>query len=165
MDFAANPATILLVDDDESVRRLVRQVLVKDGFRVLEAADGAQALQVAAGYDHSLDLLLTDVMMPNVNGLVLAERLSLERPGIRVLYMSGHVEMTMLIAKHHSRPNASMVVFLHVRCPPLGSWSSQLTDCSQEPKYGGTQGITEPPRAESIHLSCVACSKWGSRIN
>jgi two-component system cell cycle sensor histidine kinase/response regulator CckA len=100
MDITANPATILLADDDESVRRLVRQVLLEEGFLVLEAADGEQALQVAAGYDLSLDLLLTDVMMPNVNGLVLAERLSLERPGIRVLYMSGHVEKRIVIAKH-----------------------------------------------------------------
>jgi two-component system, cell cycle sensor histidine kinase and response regulator CckA len=97
---ASSPAIILLVDDDEALRTLVRRILMEKGFQVIEAADGEAALQIAGGYPQPIDLLLTDLIMPKVNGLVLAERLSRERPGIGVLYMSGYVEKAMLIAKH-----------------------------------------------------------------
>jgi CheY-like chemotaxis protein len=99
MESASSPSTILLVDDDQALRRFARRILVKEGFRVVEAADGAEALQVAAGYVEPIALLVTDVIMPKVNGLVLAERLSRERPGIRVLYISGYVEKAMLLKK------------------------------------------------------------------
>ena len=56
----------------------------------MEASDGAEALEVASAYDQPIDLLLTDVIMPKVNGLALARGLLQERPGIRVLYMSGY---------------------------------------------------------------------------
>jgi len=57
-------------------------------------------LEVASAYAEPVDLLLTDVIMPKVNGLVLAQRLLQKRPGIGVLYMSGYVERSMLLAKH-----------------------------------------------------------------
>ena len=95
-----NSATILLVDDDEALRRLVWRILTQQGFRIIEASDGAEALQVASAYAEPIDLLLTDVIMPKVNGLVLAGRLLHERPGIGVLYMSGYVENSILAAKH-----------------------------------------------------------------
>jgi DNA-binding NtrC family response regulator len=100
MASTGNPATILLVDDDEALRRLVWHILMQQGFHVIEASDGAEALEVASAYAEPVDLLLTDVIMPKVNGLVLAERLLQERPGIGVLYMSGYVEKSMLLAKH-----------------------------------------------------------------
>ena len=95
-----HPATILLVDDDEALRRLVRGILMQQGFHVIEASDGAEALEVASAYAEPVDLLLADVIMPKVNGLVLARRLLQERPGIGVLYMSGYVEKSILLAKH-----------------------------------------------------------------
>jgi CheY-like chemotaxis protein len=95
-----NSATILLVDDDEPVRRLVQHILTEQGLQILEASDGAEALQVASAYAEPIDLLLTDVIMPKVNGLALAQRLLHERPGIGVLYMSGNVEKSILLAKH-----------------------------------------------------------------
>jgi two-component system, cell cycle sensor histidine kinase and response regulator CckA len=95
-----NPATILLVDDDEVLRRFVQRILMQQGFHVIEASDGAEALEVASAYAQPVDLLLTDVIMPKVNGLVLAQRLLQERPGIGVLYMSGYVERSILLAKH-----------------------------------------------------------------
>jgi CheY-like chemotaxis protein len=97
-----NPATILLVDDDEAIRRLIQRILQQEGFHVIEASDGAEALKVASAYAGPVDLLLTDVIMPKVNGLVLAQLLSQERqrPVIGVLYMSGYVEQSMLLAKH-----------------------------------------------------------------
>ena len=102
MASTGNPATILLVDDDEALRRFVRRILIEQGFHVIEASDGAEALEVASAYAEPVDLLLTDVIMPKVNGLVLAQLLSQERqrPGIGVLYMSGYVEKSMLLAKH-----------------------------------------------------------------
>ena len=100
MASTGNPATILLVDDDEALRRFVRRILIEQGFHVIEASDGAEALEVASAYAEPVDLLLTDVIMPKVNGLVLAQRLLQQRPGIGVLYMSGYVEKSMLLAKH-----------------------------------------------------------------
>jgi two-component system cell cycle sensor histidine kinase/response regulator CckA len=100
MTSIGNSATILLVDDDEALRRLVWRILTQQGFHLIEASDGAEALQVASAYAEPIDLLLTDVIMPKVNGLVLAERLLHERPGIGVLYMSGYVEKSILLLKH-----------------------------------------------------------------
>jgi len=100
MASVGNSATILLVDDDEAVCRFVRRILQQHGFQVIEASDGAEALKVAAAYGMAIDLLLTDVIMPKVNGLVLAQRLLQERPGIGVLYMSGYVEKSILLTKH-----------------------------------------------------------------
>jgi len=94
------PATILLVDDDEAVRRFARGLLTEEGFHVIEASNGAEALEVSCAHPEPIDLLLTDVIMPKLNGLLLAERLVQERPGIGVLYMSGHVEGSMLLARH-----------------------------------------------------------------
>ena len=67
---------------------------------MIEAPDGAEALQVAAAYPERIDLLLTDVIMPKVNGVLLVSRLLQERPEVRVLFMSGYVESTILLAKH-----------------------------------------------------------------
>ena len=100
MQSAGNPATILLVDDDEALRRFVRRVLIQHGFHVIEASDGAEALSVAAAYGQPLELLLTDVIMPKLNGIALAQALLQERPGVRVLYMAGYMEKSMMLGKH-----------------------------------------------------------------
>jgi CheY-like chemotaxis protein len=100
MASVGNPVAILLVDDDEAIRSYVRPILQQQGFHVIEASDGAEALKVASAYADSVDLLLTDVIMPKVNGLVLAQRLLQERPDIGVLYMSGYVEKSILLATH-----------------------------------------------------------------
>jgi PAS domain S-box-containing protein len=81
---------VLVVEDEEVVRRLVRQVLEGEGYAVLVAQDGEEAIEIAA---HStIDLLLTDLTMPNVGGRELADRLRAEQPDLRVVYMSGYVE-------------------------------------------------------------------------
>ena len=100
MESAQNPRTVLLVDDDEALRRLLSTVLTKEGFHVIEAADGAQALELAAAYADTIDLLLTDVIMPNVNGPALAARLVQDRPGTAVLFISGYAERKLLLGKH-----------------------------------------------------------------
>lgn len=80
--------TVLVVDDEESIRTLVRQLLEDQGYRVLEAAGGVQALDVSRHYEQPIDLLLADEVMPDIRGHELAERLCLERPGLSVLPMS-----------------------------------------------------------------------------
>ena len=82
--------TILLAEDDESVREYVSLVLRRLGYRVLEAHDGADALGVAERFDERIDLLLSDVVMPRMDGVELARRLTRARPKVKVLHMSGY---------------------------------------------------------------------------
>jgi CheY-like chemotaxis protein len=80
--------TVLVVDDDSWVRVLARDVLAADGHRVLEASDGEEALQVALEHPGPIHLLLTDVMMPGIDGCELARQLVARRPGAKVMFMS-----------------------------------------------------------------------------
>src|SRR5579885_928302 len=84
--------TILVVEDEGNLRRLTRQFLENQGYTVLEAADGAAAVQICVAHQGTIHLLLTDVIMPGMNGRELAHRVSEIRPNIRVLYMSGYTE-------------------------------------------------------------------------
>jgi two-component system, cell cycle sensor histidine kinase and response regulator CckA len=84
--------TILLVDDEETVLRFSARVLAKEGFRVLSAGSGQEALDAVDADEHVIDLLMTDVMMPGMNGCQLAELLLARRPSLRVLFMSGYAE-------------------------------------------------------------------------
>jgi PAS domain S-box-containing protein len=84
--------TILLVEDAEPLRKLAHMFLKDNGYRVLTAADGEEALQVAKQHAAPIQLLLTDVVMPGINGRVLAERLGPWQPGMKVLYMSGYTD-------------------------------------------------------------------------
>ena len=84
--------TILLVEDESSLRRLARQYLENQGYTVLEASDGAAAIEVSNAHSGPIHLLLTDVIMPGMNGRELAHRLSALRPETKVLYMSGYTE-------------------------------------------------------------------------
>jgi two-component system, cell cycle sensor histidine kinase and response regulator CckA len=84
--------TILLVEDAEPLRLLAELFLKENGYRVLAAGEGSEAEQVSAQYAGRIDLLLTDVVMPGINGRILAERLALNRPDMKVLYMSGYTD-------------------------------------------------------------------------
>jgi CheY-like chemotaxis protein len=84
--------SILLVEDAEPLRKLAQTFLEAGGFRVLSAGSGEEALEVAASHGGTFDLLLTDVVMPGMNGRVLAEQLLPRQPGMRVLYMSGYTD-------------------------------------------------------------------------
>jgi PAS domain S-box-containing protein len=81
---------ILLVEDEETLRELTREILAEAGYRVLEAENGARAFEVAAVHPGPIHLLLTDVVMPGLSGPKTAERLAALRPGIRVLFASGY---------------------------------------------------------------------------
>lgn len=90
--------TILLAEDDERVRGLVRAVLEGYGYRVLEAEDGDAALSVSERSADPIHLLLTDVVMPKMSGRELADRLARSRPEMRVLYVSGYTDEAVV---HH----------------------------------------------------------------
>jgi PAS domain S-box-containing protein len=82
--------TVLIAEDKPLVRSVLRKALSAAGYRVLEAENGEQALVVARAYDGPIDLLLTDVVMPEMGGAVLSHALTLERPELRTVFMSGH---------------------------------------------------------------------------
>ncbi len=89
--------TILLVDDDDAVRRVAAKVLGRAGYAVLEAEGGPTALEKARDHDGPIHLLLTDVVMPEMNGRQLSEALVQERPDTRVLFMSAYTEDEVIL--------------------------------------------------------------------
>jgi len=84
--------TILLVEDEAAVRRMLREVLSNAGYRVWEAANGADAIEQWGADIHRIDLLVTDIVMPRMNGLRLAKEMLNRRPDLKVVYLSGHAE-------------------------------------------------------------------------
>jgi two-component system cell cycle sensor histidine kinase/response regulator CckA len=84
--------SILLAEDSESLRKLAQTNLESAGFHVLSAQSGEEAMEIASRHGSTFDLLLTDVVMPGMNGRVLAEQLLPRQPGMRVLYMSGYTD-------------------------------------------------------------------------
>lgn len=82
--------TILLVDDDASIRALVRETLEQKGYMVLEACFNSEALLIARRHEGRIHLMIADVMMPGINGRELAYMLASSRPHMKVLYMSGY---------------------------------------------------------------------------
>src|SRR5438034_1467237 len=95
---ARGAETVLVVEDDERVRVLARKVLEQAGYTVLVAAGGKEALAAAEGHDGPIDLLMTDVVMPEMSGRTLTRRLAQRHPGLKVLYMSGYSDED--IAQH-----------------------------------------------------------------
>jgi two-component system cell cycle sensor histidine kinase/response regulator CckA len=90
--------TLLLVEDESQGRELARDILQAQGYQVLTARDGVEALQVAEAHEGPIHLLLTDVVMPRLSGKALADRLLLARPEMRVLFISGYTDNAIV---HH----------------------------------------------------------------
>lgn len=84
--------TVLLAEDDQSVRQLVQKILQRGGYTVLEAVDGEQAIQLCCNYPGRIHLLITDVVMPRMSGMDLARQIRALRPDLHVLLVSGHTE-------------------------------------------------------------------------
>jgi PAS domain S-box-containing protein len=151
--------TILLVEDEVNLRHLARQYLEKQGYRILEAEDGAAALQIAAGHKDKIDLLLTDVVMPGMNGRELATQITAQRPDVRVLYMSGYTENAIghdglldagitLLQKPFSLPTLKERVRELMDSEPIPQESGAL----QGSEVGGEKKKIPPFRARRFNL-------------
>ncbi|MCU0242395.1 MAG: response regulator [Vicinamibacteria bacterium] len=89
LNSAGRPAVILFVDDEPMIRRLVGRTLDKAGYKVLVAGSAAEAVQLSQQHEGTIDMLLTDIVMPGGNGDELAAQLAEQRPDMKVLFMSG----------------------------------------------------------------------------
>jgi two-component system, cell cycle sensor histidine kinase and response regulator CckA len=94
-DFPHGCETVLLVEDELAVRQSTRQFLIRSGYTVLEASNGEQALRVSRGYCGTIHMMISDVVMPEMSGPILAEQLSAERPQMKTLFVSGYAENTV----------------------------------------------------------------------
>lgn len=101
--------TVLLVEDEEMVRGMTRTLLQKSGYRVLEARDGHDAVHVADSHNGAIHLLVTDVVMPGMNGRDLQQKLAQRRPEMRVLFMSGYTDSALL---RHGVLDAELTILL-----------------------------------------------------
>jgi signal transduction histidine kinase/CheY-like chemotaxis protein len=104
----AGSETVLLVEDDDNVRRLLMHVLRKRGYQVIEASGGEEALRIFDGRKDAIQLVLTDIVMPNMSGRELADRLLQIRPDLRVVYMSGYTD-DVLVRTGALRPGMSFL--------------------------------------------------------
>ena len=95
--------TVLVVEDEEAVRELTQRILVRHGYRVITARHGTEALAVAQTYEGAIDLLLTDVVLPQMLGQEVAARFVELRPNSKVLFMSGYSQPSV-DARHHIDP-------------------------------------------------------------
>jgi CheY-like chemotaxis protein len=84
--------TVLVVEDQHSVRGFVRNLLMLNGYHVLEAADGSEALRICRQHPGDIQLIVTDLVMPGMSGRELAERIAKEKPEVKVLYISGYTD-------------------------------------------------------------------------
>ena len=90
METSRNFETVLVVEDEEIVRDLVCDVLTEQGYNVLCASDGVEAISLAGKFDGRIHLLITDVIMPHMNGPELADKLSISRPETKILFVTGY---------------------------------------------------------------------------
>jgi len=88
----AEPKTILLIDDEQSVRSIVMKILRRAKYNVLEAENGAAALKIAESHPGKIDLVVTDMYMPGLRGPEVIKHLAPSRPGLKVLFMSGYAD-------------------------------------------------------------------------
>lgn len=91
-DSDSRAETILVVEDAEAIRKMVCAMLSSAGYRCLEASNGHEALEIAQDWNHSFELVLTDMVMPRMGGVEFVRHLSTTRPEVRVVFMSGYSE-------------------------------------------------------------------------
>ncbi len=109
MDGDNRSATILVVDDEPSLLALVRTMLWRAGYEAIEAATPSEALRICAEHKRPIELLLTDILMPEMNGYDLAEQVKAVLPGVKVLFMSGYTDRALLESTGRSVAEAPLV--------------------------------------------------------
>jgi two-component system, cell cycle sensor histidine kinase and response regulator CckA len=102
---ASRKPSILVVDDDRAVRDLIRRMLEQEGFSVLAADGGKEAIHIASDPDVLIDIVITDILMPNMNGKELATRISSMKPFIKVIFISAYT--AELLSTHRLCPEGS----------------------------------------------------------
>ena len=114
--------TVVLAEDEDALRVILGRVLAGSGYRVIAGRNGAEALEAVRASGGRVDLLLTDVVMPRMNGAELAERLADEQPDVKVLFMTGHVDDTSLLGRFEAgdaeiihKPFSNEVLLGHLR--------------------------------------------------
>jgi CheY-like chemotaxis protein len=122
---ATEPATLLLVEDHESIRCLLRNYLANAGYKVLDAGDAEEAIRMANQYEGSIDLLITDVVMPSGNGFEVARALGDRRPRMKTILMSGYPQ-EMASGRETLPAGARLLLKPFVREDLLKAVSAQL---------------------------------------
>jgi CheY-like chemotaxis protein len=105
----ATQPTILLVEDNGALRRLMMRILAGCGYAVLEAANGEQALQLFAEHSSSIDLAIIEMVMPGMGGLDVAADLERQRPGAKILYISGHASNVAIDSISRRHPDRVLI--------------------------------------------------------
>lgn len=101
--------TVLLAEDQVSIRNVLREFLESKGYTILEAGNGSEALELAANHPGAIDVLVTDVIMPQIRGLELAKRVADLHPNVRVIFMSGYSEDALVENRLLSEPNMTLI--------------------------------------------------------
>jgi two-component system, cell cycle sensor histidine kinase and response regulator CckA len=138
VDTTPSRAVVLLVEDEAVVREITGQLLVNAGYRVLESSSAAHALELVREYQGRVDLLLTDVVMPEMNGIDLAEQLRKLQPNLITVFMSGYAQSDLVRSIRASSA-------IHVQKPFTGNFLlSQIEQAltqeqrDREPSYAGS---------------------------
>jgi two-component system, cell cycle sensor histidine kinase and response regulator CckA len=139
--------TILVVEDEDAMREVTRRILARNGYEVLTAARGADALTLAAATDRCIHLLITDVIMPQMLGNDVADRLRATRPGIHTLFMSGYAH-SVLTSAHTLEPGVTLIEKPFTESALLAK-VRQVLDGRDEP------GPDTPERAAAIGVAGV----------
>jgi DNA-binding response OmpR family regulator len=133
--------TILVVDDAEVIRKMVCIVLAQAGYRCLEAADGIAALRLLEGARDGVNLMLTDITMPGMNGAELARRVGDSMPHVRILFMSGHADdpamrtVARMTALFLAKPFTIQELTEKVRCALDRPWRGVRTGQQSSTAY------------------------------